>query len=290
MKKIAGAEEYFGQRGFGELTHVLREWVSPAESLQDTYIKYWMVEPWRRSRLPDIPLRDLEHEWVEFTRPRYEDLLECEDLYQKHEIERQIAGPGGDVILPPSHKPGKPYRKMKEVVHNVIAEYLLENCPIVIKGVRIPSIKTAKKIDEILAGTGGIIKTRGERVNVTVSRFSSKTNTWKCRAWTARRHARKYSVMVRPVPSEEDIKRGIDDVDKLDVKVSCSCMSFHWWGPSYHAQKEGYLFPDYRPPGEGVMGLVPRIRDPGRIWKVCKHLVATLEFLRDSKITLPRKK
>lgn len=71
----------------------------------------------------------------------------------------------------------------------------------------------------------------------------------------------------------------IRDLDKLHVRVSCSCPSWLFWGAQYHAVMGDYLYgkirPKYAPPGK---------RDKAGKFLVCKHVLACLPILSNYKM------
>jgi hypothetical protein len=73
----------------------------------------------------------------------------------------------------------------------------------------------------------------------------------------------------KPGQQKRDTLKPLGD----DVKVRCTCPSFHFWGPHYNATEEDYNLdlPEHRKPD---------IRDPHRHNKLCKHLINVAEFLK----------
>ena len=60
---------------------------------------------------------------------------------------------------------------------------------------------------------------------------------------------------------------------RKDIKVGCTCPAFLWWGNSYNATKGKYARKLFK------TNIPPNIRDPHRIHKICKHLVALRPIL-----------
>lgn len=79
-----------------------------------------------------------------------------------------------------------------------------------------------------------------------------------------------------------------DDANRLqvltrDVRVSCGCPAFHYWGAKYNATQNGY---NYRMRTD----IPPDKRDPDRNHKICKHLVALRRVLaRHTQRTLQKR-
>lgn len=65
-------------------------------------------------------------------------------------------------------------------------------------------------------------------------------------------------------------------LSKMDLAMACSCKFTRWQGPEYHSKREDYL--DGKPQGTAS---VPVIRDPLGINRVCKHVYATLQFVKN---------
>ena len=64
------------------------------------------------------------------------------------------------------------------------------------------------------------------------------------------------------------------DPDASDIKLSCTCPSWQYHGPEYHARTEGYLLG--KPNGTA---LKPQVRDAKDNNRLCKHAVAVLRRL-----------
>lgn len=60
-----------------------------------------------------------------------------------------------------------------------------------------------------------------------------------------------------------------------DVKVSCTCPAYTYWGSKYNATIDEY---NYRT----RTTLAPDIRDPNRERKVCKHIAAVRPIIKNS--------
>ena len=65
-----------------------------------------------------------------------------------------------------------------------------------------------------------------------------------------------------------------------DLKVKCTCPYFQWWGSGWNAKNEQYAL--RRTAGDTYP---PNIRDPKRENKICKHVVAAFNKIKD----LPKK-
>jgi hypothetical protein len=84
-------------------------------------------------------------------------------------------------------------------------------------------------------------------------------------------------------------KRGnATNLPKLNLRISCSCPFWRWWGPEHWATKSDYQ----KGPLQGT-GAYPKIRDPARWRPVCKHAYAVLDksqkfFVRPKKSPLKK--
>ena len=78
----------------------------------------------------------------------------------------------------------------------------------------------------------------------------------------------------RHVVSIKAIRKGnTSTVDKLDLKIGCSCDFWKWQGPDYHAHKYGYL--GVKPSSDLSS---PDKKDPDHRNKICKHVYAASEY------------
>ena len=68
----------------------------------------------------------------------------------------------------------------------------------------------------------------------------------------------------------------------LDVSVTCNCPYFRYWGPYYNNKIKGNLAPG-DPPKE-FKYLPPVVRDPEGKKFLCKHLVNSINMLKDRKV------
>lgn len=80
-------------------------------------------------------------------------------------------------------------------------------------------------------------------------------------------------------------KGGANKLSKLDLDLTCSCPAWRWQGAEHHSKREDYL--DGEPRGTAS---VPVIRDPMNINRVCKHVFAVLEHVKNWTAVQKRKK
>jgi len=125
-------------------------------------------------------------------------------------------------------------------------------------------VKTAMTVDEILKRCDKKIKQRAKKRIPKLSRIDTKNWIWH---WKSGDH----TVRVQA------FKRGNStNFRKLNLRVSCSCPFWRWWGPSHWASKSNYQ--KGTAPGTAAY---PKVRDPARWRPVCKHAYAVLEKSQD---------
>ena len=84
-------------------------------------------------------------------------------------------------------------------------------------------------------------------------------------------------------------KRGnATNLKKLNLRISCSCPFWRWWGPEHWATKS-----DYQKGALQGTAAYPKVRDPARWRPICKHAYAVLEksqkfFVRPKKSPLKK--
>lgn len=69
-------------------------------------------------------------------------------------------------------------------------------------------------------------------------------------------------------------KTGATDLKQLDVKVRCNCPFFIYNGPEYNASSGNYLFS-----GPRGTAAPPDVRDPSRVYYICKHINAVFSLI-----------
>lgn len=76
---------------------------------------------------------------------------------------------------------------------------------------------------------------------------------------------------------DKDHLRKNAQLTRQPLRLSCTCPAFLYWGSKYHATKEGYNL------GKGERRK-PKKRDPEGKNKICKHIVAVKDILKNEKI------
>ena len=74
----------------------------------------------------------------------------------------------------------------------------------------------------------------------------------------------------------------IVDLDKLHVRVTCSCNSWLFWGAQYNSFRNNYLEGPIRPKLSP-----PRVRDPNGKFLVCKHVLKAIDEIRNKRLIKP---
>lgn len=124
--------------------------------------------------------------------------------------------------------------------------------------------RVATTVGEILSRCDKKIKQRSKEYAPTLARIDTKNWIWH---W----NVGDYTVRVQA------FKRGnATNFPKLNLKVSCSCPFWRWWGPAHWATRDDYQ--KGAPPGTAEY---PEIRDPARWRPVCKHAYAVLQKSQD---------
>lgn len=133
--------------------------------------------------------------------------------------------------------------------------------------------KVAVRMGEILQGLNPKTKQRAKKCAVTVRRVDIPNLRWI------------FSVDcgngAKAIKMKAERKGRVTQMSKLDLKVTCSCPAWQWLGPEYHAKNR---YNDGKPRGTAS---TPDIKDPERINRVCKHVAAVMDHIKDW--TIPNK-
>lgn len=136
--------------------------------------------------------------------------------------------------------------------------------------------RVAMTVGELLKRCDKKIKERSKEYSPKLARTDTKNWVWH---WNVGRHRVKVQAF----------KRGrAENFPKLNLRVSCSCPFWRWWGPEHWGTEYDYQ----RGPLQGTASY-PEIRDPARWRPVCKHAYAVLEksmqfFVRPEKSPLKK--
>ena len=154
------------------------------------------------------------------------------------------------------------------VARRIIANFLLNFSPIEFPLDDPDGLRTAKKLEEfdkslIYTKAKGWRKPESLGVSARLMRAEPRAGRWTF-ATTSGKDT--YTTVFQFVPS-----KGIKDVKKLDVRCSCSCPSWLFWGAQYNAVMGDSLYGKIRP-----KFAPPMKRDPTGRFLVCKHVLACL--------------
>jgi len=174
-----------------------------------------------------------------------------------------------------------PYKKYTSI-QEVISEYRLEHNPIIFTMDTSPqsNIKTAKPLELLLKSTSEFSHANAGGCSVRRIRYIPEQRYWTYRVVsnTPGHNPAGHLVKVRlgKDPEEKDIR-------KLEIKVSCSCPFWLYWGPDWNSYHEGYL--EGRPlsklwlRGKGkTKGRIRREKGPFEKNLICKHVFAVGEL------------
>ena len=133
-----------------------------------------------------------------------------------------------------------------------------------------------------------VLTSRNERVALTWTEITSglnpavKKNSADCqvrlkkadpknRRWTfvvASGSENKYVVQVKAIP-----RKNATSLEKVDLRIGCTCDFWKWQGPDHWAKTDGYLDLKQRSDGSA-----PTVRDPQGKNRVCKHVYAASRY------------
>lgn len=126
--------------------------------------------------------------------------------------------------------------------------------------------RTALTWGEITSGLNPAVVSNSDQCTVSLKRSDPKNSRWTFVVSSASN--KPYVVNVQGIA-----KKNSAHLDKVDLKIACSCDFWKWQGPDHWASANGYL--DRKPRSDGS---VPMVRDPSGQNKVCKHVYAASKF------------
>jgi hypothetical protein len=126
--------------------------------------------------------------------------------------------------------------------------------------------KNAALIREIREGNSADLLARSEGLQVKLSRVDQKNAVWLFNV-----EGSKSPYRVRLKAQRQGNTR---DLQKLHVKVSCSCPFWQWQGPEHWAKQGDYLYG--KPRG---LATKPDVKDPNGQHRACKHVLAVLQHV-----------
>lgn len=132
------------------------------------------------------------------------------------------------------------------------------------------AIRVAKRLEELLGGTGLDVVGRSGGLQPKGKKFNPKTSMFSFNVPSASGKG-VYTVKVKALRKGNVVK-----LSKMDIQVSCSCPFWRWQGPEHWAKAGSYLYG--KPVGTAAN---PNVKDPRGKHLVCKHVVACLRSIRD---------
>ncbi len=218
---------------------------------------------------PEDDLRDPDSGQDEsiYRRDNADDLLKTDqsgrDNREENADKHDGLGWSGGGKQDASPKTKYPYRDGRPNHHNaaeiVLGYYLVEKAP--------HRILTAARINEIENNLSKKTLERSKECKVTLKRVDAGNLRWIFAV-----NCGNGSKVVK-LKAERPSK--VVKLTKMDLRFACSCPSWQWQGPEYHAKQEGYL--DGKPRGTAS---APEVVDTERQNRVCKHVAAVLTFIR----------
>lgn len=161
-----------------------------------------------------------------------------------------------------------------DMINRVIFGYLMDS--------KLPMVRVAVKMDELMRSRingkqlvdHGSVTVRAKRYDRNRGRFTFYTES---PGPTPPGYAKPYVTVFEFIPSGN-----IRNTKALDVRVSCTCPSWVFYGAQYKAVLRDYLYGPVRP-----VYAPPRIRDRAGTFLACKHVVACAKFISEHFLNLP---
>lgn len=131
------------------------------------------------------------------------------------------------------------------------------------------AVRVAKRLAEMLDGTSKEVIQKSVSIKPKGKRFDSKNSIFTFGVPGSK--GENYSVRIKVLRKGNTTK-----LAKLHLLVSCSCNFWQWQGPEHWAKVEQYLYG--KPRGTASK---PDAKDPTSQHKLCKHVVACLNNVRE---------
>lgn len=173
----------------------------------------------------------------------------------------------------PDHGPKTkyPYRDDRKHKHYASVVFVAEVTQLRFAHEVVFSERTATRLDTIEDGLNPKFVQRSKTCAVTLKRADISNLRWL------------FSVDCGNGPKVVRVKGSrsgrTTSITKMDLRMSCSCPAWRWLGPEHWSKGEEYL--DGRPRGTASF---PVIRDPEGTNRVCKHVAAVLNSIRQWQI------
>jgi len=130
--------------------------------------------------------------------------------------------------------------------------------------------RVAKRLAELLGETSTDVLLRSKKITPKGKRFDQK-NAMYTFSVPGQTSANTYVVRMKVERTGNAKKLGL-----MDLRVSCECEFWRWQGPEHWAKVGNYLYGGAR----GDLSK-PNIMDPRSIHRVCKHVAACLEMVKN---------
>lgn len=156
---------------------------------------------------------------------------------------------------------------MRDRVGNILSEYISKKSSKVFVAAEVWD-KIVKRLDRKVENKAGGCNVKLRRADPNRGNWTFQVN---CpRGGSGRAHV----VKVKGYPKGSSNRLG-----SMPIEVTCDCEFWRWNGPDFNAKANDYLLG--KPKSDGS---APNIRDPGRVFKVCKHVYSMLTMASDYKI------
>lgn len=132
------------------------------------------------------------------------------------------------------------------------------------------SVRVAKRLAELLSETSPKVLLKSKTLEPKGKRFDQKNAMY---VFTCPSSEGNSEYIVRMKVERVGNRKKLQT---MDIKVSCSCEFWRWQGPEHWASFGEYLYG--APRGTASK---PNIKDPTSVHKVCKHVAATLEKVKN---------
>lgn len=237
-------------------------------------------------------VRDIQDDFYEYNRPGDEGYNALKDYYKRDWEDTEAPEMSEDKLIrmmkPPAHPEQKTFELFRaaKVVMSfldkvsqpnpqlVVAKYLMEVSPLEIMTEDSGS-RTAKYLND-LEKTEIFTKNIWHKppttgVSVRLYRAEPKVGRWTFRTSSGKES---YITVFQFIPD-----RRIVEANKLNVRVSCSCPSFLFWGAQFNAVMGDYFYGKIRP-----KFTPPKKRDPAGRFLVCKHILACIPVVSNYRL------
>jgi hypothetical protein len=125
----------------------------------------------------------------------------------------------------------------------------------------------------ILRKTDSKVKQRSKEYEPRITGVDKRRNLW---FFQTGKYIQRLRAIPRPGTKTQNIQH-------MDLLVTCSCPFWKWQGPEHWAKSLDYLYNRNQTKGTAAF---PEIRDPKHEHGICKHLVAVFDFAKKNKLKI----